>query len=915
MRAVRGQDGATTAPDLRLAPAALASWGASGWGVAVAAGTALAAGGAALLMAAAVLIAAGRSRRPDRRPVLTAVVVALACGGAVLVCTGGHLAVREAGLLPRLVQDAATVQVEGIVTGDPRMVRGDAVTARRDPLLAVRLRVTHVTGRGRSGPSRAPVLVLGPLHWSGLSPGARISATGRLAPVEAGDDVTALLIARGAPRLLAEPPPWQRGAEHLRAGLRRAVQPLPPGAGGLLPGLVVGDTSALPATLEEDMRSVGLTHLTAVSGANVAIVCGSVLVLAAAVGAGRRLRLALAGASLVGFVVLARPEPSVLRAAVMGGVGLVGLAASRRGRGVPLLCLSVVVLTGVDPWLSRSFGFALSVLATAALLLLARPMAGVLSHVMPRLLSHAVAVPLAAQVVCGPVVVLLTPQVPLLAVPANLLVAPAVAPATVLGVAAAVVAPVSLPAAQAVAWLGGRATGWIAWVATTSASIPGAVVHWPGGWPGALLLAAATAVALLVGAHLVRAGEHVRRALAAASVLALTGLLVLGGAAATRWWRSTAWPPDRWRAVACDVGQGDALVVSAGPHAAVVVDAGPDPAAVDRCLRDLRVHDVELLVLTHFHADHVGGVDGVLANRSVTRALVSPLAAPAAQARRVTQALHAAGVPVAAVSRGASGSAGELRWQVLWPDGPVRVPRSEEPEGSVANDASVVLLLEAPGLRILAAGDVEPPAQAALRRLLEAGPGREVVPVDVLKVAHHGSAAQDPALHRLLAPRVALISSGAGNDYGHPAEATLEMLASSGATVLRTDLGGHLAVGGSGDVLWAATQRPSQEDGRLGAWQQHAAAGDGRQQDGPQQDGPQQDGSERPLRRGGTWRRRRSCSSPGPSPCSSTARSTACGGSPPSRAPTSRWFRSRRASTRRGSSRRGRAPPCSASRG
>lgn len=867
------------APDLRLAPAAAASWAGSAWAVAVPSGVAVGGGGLALALAVAVLLLrravllrrvvppSARRHRPRASGTVT-VVVALVCSGGVLLCAGGQLAVREAGLLPRLVEDGATVRVEAVVRADPRSVRSETGRVPAREQLAVRVRVEHVAGRGMSGPSRSPVLVLGSTAWAGLTPGTRVEAVGRLVATDPGDDVVALLVSTRPPVRLAEAPTWQRGAERLRAGLREAAEPLPADAGGLLPGLVVGDTSRLPPRLEEDMRAVGLTHLTAVSGANVAIVCGTVLVLSAAAGARRRLRLVLAAVALAGFVVLARPEPSVLRAAVMGAIGLVGLAASRRGRGMPLLCVSVVVLTAVDPWLSRSFGFALSVLATAALLLLARPVADVLSRVVPRLVAHAVAVPLAAQAVCGPVVVLLSPQVPLLAVPANLLVAPAIAPATVLGVAAAALAPLSMPAAEAAAWVAGVATGWIARVATAAAGVPGAVVAWPGGRGGALLLAGVTAGLLLAGAHVVRAGPGARRVLAAAAGVALAGVLVLAGAAASRWLRSAAWPPPGWRVVACDVGQGDALVLSTGADSAVVVDVGPDAAAVDRCLRTLAVRRVDLLVLTHFHADHVAGLEGVLADRPVSRALVSPLAAPSGQANRAREALAAAGVPTTAVTRGVRGDAGPVRWQVLWPAESTDGGSSEEPEGSAANDASVVLLMESAGLRVLAAGDVEPPAQVGLRRALSAPPN-DLVPVDVLKVAHHGSAAQDAALHRLLAPRVALIGAGTRNDYGHPAPATLEMLAATGALVLRTDVGGHLAVGMTEGRLWAATERSSDGDGRLGSWQRDVAR--------------------QPQRRGATWSRHRWFSSPEPRRSSPTGRSSGCAAWRRTAARTSRW--------------------------
>ena len=246
----------------------------------------------------------------------------------------------------------------------------------------------------------------------------------------------------------------------------------------------------------------------------------------------------------------------------------------------------------------------------------------------------------------------------------------------------------------------------------------------------------------------------------------------------------TRWAPPGWRVVQCDVGQGDALVVRSGEGAAVLVDVGPPGGAADACLRALGITRIDLLVLTHFHADHVGGLAGVLAGRTVAAALVSPLDAPAGQAGEVLAALHDAGVAVsrAGASGTGSGVAGDVRWRVLGP-----------PTGATEpNDASVVLLLEVAGLGVLTLGDAELAAQEALAARLAADPAARSAAV--LKVAHHGSAVQSARLAGLLAPAVALVSVGAGNDYGHPAPATAELYRDRGALVLGTDRCGAVAV-------------------------------------------------------------------------------------------------------------------------
>jgi competence protein ComEC len=242
------------------------------------------------------------------------------------------------------------------------------------------------------------------------------------------------------------------------------------------------------------------------------------------------------------------------------------------------------------------------------------------------------------------------------------------------------------------------------------------------------------------------------------------------------------WPPADWLVVACDVGQGDALALRAGPAAAVVIDAGPDPPLVDRCLDSLDIERVPLLVLTHFHADHVAGLPGVLDGRRVGRVLLSPLEDPAEYADDVRGWLEARGTPVSAARAGDDIRVGEtVRLRVIW-------PRRIIADGSAPNNASIVLDATVDGIRMLLAGDVEPEAQ---RAIIGAEPGLRA---DVLKVPHHGSAHQETELLTTLGATVGLVSVGAGNTYGHPAAEILRVLDESGAQVFRTDIDGSIAV-------------------------------------------------------------------------------------------------------------------------
>jgi competence protein ComEC len=638
-----GPDDRHAAPrpaDLRLVPAAAAVWAVLLLGL----GTGPGGAAAGTATAAAVLVVA-----LYRRGRATAVLVAAAgCAVAAgLLVAAQTLAVRTHPLEAGAGRGAAAT-VHVVVRDDPRPLR----SAGRGPTQVVvpaTLVAAETAGMRWRGGGRV-LLVAPAAGWATLLPGQRATADGLLAPSSRADLTVAVLRVRGGPDEVGPPPWWQTGAGALRDGLRDAAGVLPEAPAGLLPGLAVGDTRGLPAEVTDDFRAAGLTHLTAVSGSNLAIVAGAVLGLLRLLRADPRLAAGLSAAAVVGFVVLARPSPSVLRAAAMGGVALLALALGRGRSAVPALAAAVLGLLFADPALAVDPGFALSVLATAALVLVAPGWAaGLRRRGVPPGVAEAVAVPAAACVATTPVVAGLSGGVSLVAVVANLLAVPAVAPATVLGVIAALVSPLSPTAAQACAWLAGPAVGWLVVVADRAAAIPGAVVPWPDGAAGALLL-----VALVLGVAVLARSRRVRPLLVAVVV----GLLLV--LVPTRVVRP-GWPPPAWALVACDVGQGDALVLATGEQGrAVLVDAGPDDGPVDACLRRLGVTSLALVVISHLHADHVGGLAGALRGRAVGAVAIGPVREPRGALERVRRQAAAVGAPVVQAPVGA-----RLTWPAL----------------------------------------------------------------------------------------------------------------------------------------------------------------------------------------------------------------------------------------------------------
>ena len=517
---------APEALDLRLLAPALACWAGAGWAVGREAADAwrqvllLASGCTALaaLLVVAVLRFRPPRHRADPRPgapehdpgamgtLSASLLVCALCAATVLTISAAHLWARQRDPLTAAVATGQPVTLIGTVSQQPRVS-----ATSRSTLVITTLDVEQVDTRA----STLSATVLGDTQWLSLPMGTRVRVRTRLRPTEAGRADAAIIPKRAGLTVLGPPSGILGAVTSVRTGLAQAVgapgigAPVaagageetglwPPGARSLVPGVALGDDHALPAPLREDMRTVSMTHLTAVSGQHVAIILG--LGLEALGALPRRWRALLGAVMLTLLVILVRPSGSVLRAATMGAVMLLGVVAGRRAASVPALCAGAIVLLLIDPWQSRDYGFALSVVATAGIVIGSKPVAAHLSRRLPRWLAAAVALPLVAQAACGPILILLQPSVGAWSVPANLLSEPAAVIATISGLLAALIAPAWPAAATVIAWPALAACSWMVLVAGFFAHLPGAALPWPGGLTGALALGACEIGVLLAAA-------------------------------------------------------------------------------------------------------------------------------------------------------------------------------------------------------------------------------------------------------------------------------------------------------------------------------------------------------------------------------------------------------------------------------
>jgi competence protein ComEC len=585
---------------------------------------------------------------------------------------------------------------------------------------------------------------------SGAAPArVRLSGSGE-PPAAMGDELSAPMTV-AAPRgrgetaslrVSGEPVVVRAGgvAAGVRAAMRQAAGTTDPG--WLLSGMTLGQDEGLSGGARTAMQDSGLSHLTAVSGANCAILLVVVHWLCGWLRVPRWGRTAVAAAVLGGFVATVGPEPSVLRAAVMAGVTMAGaLLGGRRAAG-HVLQVSALFLLLIDPWLAYSVGFMLSIAATAGLILLVE--------------RGPLAATVAAQVATFPILVAIGGAVGLRTVIANVVVTPLAAVIPLVGLAAA--------GLQWLAGAGRAIAGAGRWLCTLVLAVARWDVVAPMSWlTGGLGVAVAAVVALTA----VTVG---RRHLVVVTIV-LVGCISMAARL------GDPWPPGDWWLVGCDVGQGDGFVVRSQGHV-VVIDTGPDPQVMDGCLDRLGVDAVDLLVITHFHADHVGGLRGVITGRPVAAVWISPCHEPAEQYQAAAPALAA--LPVATPLPGTTVRVGDLWLQVVWPQRIIYA-------GSVPNNASLSLLLKGPQGSVAFLGDVEPEAQSAILRSFD-------IHADIVKVPHHGSAQFVPELPSGVGPQIALVGVGAGNTFGHPAPEAVSAWQQVGATVFTTEANGDIAV-------------------------------------------------------------------------------------------------------------------------
>jgi len=719
---------------------------------------------------------------------------AVACSGAILYV---HEA-RPPPDDPLLTLDRQHVAMTGVVTRPPQL---------RPGRLRFVVAVEKVTSRAGPGPMRRPrgkVMVILRGRPS-VRYGDRVLVRGRLLrPPAAGNpgefSYRDHLAAEGIKAVLA---PGRTGTfkvlerghgQYLLASVYAARErvlavfgkALPGRRGALLASLLLGDDGAIEPEMTQAFKRAGLLHVLVVSGAQVGLVMASVVWLGRLLRAPPGVIAALAGFAVVAFALMAGWMPSVARAAIMAVIAAVAMAWARSYDAAAALSFAGLILLSSSPLLLFDPGYQLSFVATWALLYVAPVLQIRLPG--PPALRTLMGMTIAAQVAVLPVLAFHFQQVSLTGFIANLLVVPVVAVLVPAGFVISVIGLIAPAGAVVAAWPLRPLLDVVPYLAERFSALPGAAIPiYPPGLPAVAVFFLLTVVAV--------EWERGRLRLRRETVLA-AGTCAL---AVVLWVRVATAGPSLLTITALDVGQGDALVVRGPSGQTLLIDGGghveghhshlSDYDVGERrvvpALRRMRVGRIDVIVLTHPHEDHVGGLVAVLKNFSVGLVLDSGLAHPSPSYARFRQLIEARGIAYVLARRGMQLDLGDgMRIVVLLPLEPLITGSGSDP-----NLNSVVARLTYGRVAALFTGDMEALNES---QLLDLG---DDVRSAVLKVAHHGSdTGTTETFVDAVRPAVAVISVGALNPFGHPDPDTLAVLEERGASVYRTDEHGAVII-------------------------------------------------------------------------------------------------------------------------
>lgn len=770
-------------------------------------------------------IALARSSK-KRRIVHVALLVAIACWmatPAAFLVQHQRVAAEESGWL-EFVDDLGTANMSVQLVTDP--VERDGPFG---PNWFVTADVEHFGKEQTATKHPAKIVVAADDSLEHFSAEDHICFMGRVTDNESSVFVQATTSAQAGDCSNTNETEKTTGRDVIRDALRHQAAQTISYAPELMPGLILGDRSQQSEHVDQAMKISGLSHLSAVSGAHTSLIATAATILFRSLRLPRGVVVAAFLCTLVLFVQIIGMQPSIIRAATMGAIGAWALFYGRGSQALPVLALSTIVILTISPELVHEVGFQLSVAATTGIVLGAQPLErwlhGFFEKVLPdfwaSLLSSSLAISATAQLACQPLLLTFIDYVSLYSLLANLFATPLLPLITIPGTIAAALSVIAPGVSQLLLHLVAVPAAAIGWLATTVADLPGATLPWPEGNAGTLLIVLHWAASGIFVVKLLRLQRRPKppvkldspvprwqRIFSAQnpqlSMSNMVQYMILAVAVVAHlavFWPTTSGSiDDEWDIIGCDVGQGDMFLIRTGPASAMVIDTGPDEKLAQQCLSDANVESIDALVITHLHADHVGGISGVLEHHEPEEILYSTGADDTyiaqnsempAGARQVTEPE----VQIIDHARADDQHPVQIRWSIL----------GANPQATSENDASIIMSVEiyrhGGVVQALFAGDLE--EDEAARVIAE-----ETMPddIDILKLSHHGARNGGTDIIEHTGPTMALIGVGAENTYGHPHQDIIEALGPR-VEILRTDLDGTFTVTFEQNEAFVASQR------------------------------------------------------------------------------------------------------------
>jgi competence protein ComEC len=767
-------------------------------------------------------------REPGPR-LAAACALALLAGGVRLLGATPHFGPGDLATY----NDQGQVTLVGVVVDEPDV---------RDTYQNLRLRAESLTlesvgaeGAGArpaptdSGPApdtravRGLVLVQAP-RYPAHAYGERLAVSGELETPPVFEDFSYkdYLARQGVYSMLHRPrielveasqgnPLWAGLYTFKARGQGTIAQILPEPYAALLSGILLGVETGIPQNLYEQFNTTGTSHIIVISGFNIAIVAG-LLMLAGSKAVGKRRAVPLALAGIVLYTLLVGADAAVVRAAIMGCLYVLALYFGRQAEVRTSLIFSALLMTAINPYTLWDVGFQLSFAATAGLIWVAPPLERVAErwltalvgaqHVrrVMGLLSEALLVTLAAQIATEPLIMYHFGRMSAVSLLTNLLILPVQPMVMLAGGLATMAGMVSLPLGQLLGWLAWLPLAWTVWVVGWTATVPFASLSLGRFSPWLL---AAIYAGLVGGLWLASHSRSDAEAQPPPSpspnrLRGSTRAMFAGGALAVAliWLAAASLPDGRLHVAFLDVGQGDAIFITTPSGRQILIDGGPGPSDVLWGMgRHMPFWDrsLDVVVNTHPDADHLAGLPEVLGRYQVGQILLPDVENDTPLYAAWQEAMAAEGASVTQAQAGMRLSLEDgVQVEVLHPGA---VPASER-----FNDHSVVLRVTLGEISFLLPGDIEAGVEQGL---VARNPS---LVATVLKAPHHGGdTSSSRAFLKAVDPQVAVISVGADNRFGHPAPQVLARYAEQGVPALRTDELGTVEFVTDGERLWVET--------------------------------------------------------------------------------------------------------------